>query len=63
MNPAFKITQLKAIFPAFVDTTHLFINAIREEIKSGRSALNPFPLLSKVLYYTGEVINIINDWY
>jgi cytochrome P450 len=48
MNPAFKITKLKSIFPVFVETTHLLINALKNEIREGRSKLNPFPLLSKM---------------
>lgn len=48
MNPAFKIAKLKSIFPVFVETTHFLINALKNEIREGRSKLNPFPLLSKV---------------
>ncbi len=51
MNPSFRITKLKSIFPAFTHAGHLLMNAMREEINENNGNVKMFPLLTKVSRY------------
>eukprot|EP00029_Vermamoeba_vermiformis_P005090 TRINITY_DN1670_c0_g1_i2.p1 TRINITY_DN1670_c0_g1~~TRINITY_DN1670_c0_g1_i2.p1 ORF type:complete len:497 (-),score=95.65 TRINITY_DN1670_c0_g1_i2:25-1515(-) len=48
MNPSFRITKLKSIFPAFTHTGRLLVNAIKEEMNQNNGNVKIYPLLTKM---------------